>query len=66
MIPVNEEQRMIIMNGMDRYLGKDEFKVLLGALKVLGEKSEISFMGISEECVRLERHNKDHYKIWNS
>lgn len=27
---------------MDRYLGEEEFRVLLGALKVLGEKSEIS------------------------
>jgi quinol monooxygenase YgiN len=26
---------------LDRYLGTEEFRVLLGALKVLGEKSEI-------------------------
>ena len=29
--------------GLDRYLGGDEFRVLLGALKVLGETSEIRY-----------------------
>jgi quinol monooxygenase YgiN len=34
---------------LDRYLGGEKFKVLLGALKVLGEKSEIGYNHIGEE-----------------
>ncbi|MGZ3614753.1 MAG: antibiotic biosynthesis monooxygenase family protein [Thermodesulfobacteriota bacterium] len=34
---------------LDRYLGAEKFMVLLGALKVLGEKSEIRYRHISEE-----------------
>jgi quinol monooxygenase YgiN len=34
---------------LDRYLADEEFKVLLGALKILCEKSEIRYSPISEE-----------------
>ena len=34
---------------LDRYLDAEKFRVLLGALKVLGEKSEIRYRRISEE-----------------
>lgn len=34
---------------LDRYLGGEKFRVLLGALKVLGEKSEIGYRYICEE-----------------
>ena len=34
---------------LDRYLDAEKFRVLLGALKVLGEKSEIRYRHISEE-----------------
>jgi quinol monooxygenase YgiN len=45
---------------MDRYLSKEEFRVLLGALKVLSEGSNISFMRVSEECSGLEIYKKNH------
>lgn len=41
---------------MDGYLGEEKFSVLAGALKVLGENSEISFMHTSKEEVRQERY----------
>ena len=41
---------------MDVYLGEEEFRVLRGAIKVLGENSVISFMHISKEDVSTERY----------
>jgi len=39
----------------ERYLGGEKFKVLLGALKVLCEKSEIRYGDVSEKSLDLGR-----------
>jgi quinol monooxygenase YgiN len=44
---------------LDRYLGAEKFRVLLGALKVLCEKSEIRYRHISEEWGSLEHGSYD-------
>lgn len=46
---------------MDGYMGEEEFRVLIGALKVLGENSDISFMHTSNECDGLisQKDNTD-------
>lgn len=38
---------------LDRYLGGEKFRVLRGALKVLGEKSEIRYKKISQKLPDL-------------
>jgi len=43
----------------ERYLGAEEFRVLLGALKVLCEKSEIRYRHISEEWGSLKHGSYD-------
>jgi quinol monooxygenase YgiN len=51
---------------MDEYLGEDRFRVPLGAIKVLGKNSEISFMRPFNESggpISRENNNK---KIWNA
>jgi len=50
---------------LDRYLGSEEFGVLLGALEVLGEKSEIRYGHVSGKipniaCVANEKMVKGH------
>ena len=47
---------------LDRYLGAEKFRVLLGALKVLAEKSEIRYGKISENLPDLAGGN---YERWS-
>ena len=41
--------------GLERYLGTERFKVMLGALKVLCEKSEIMYREVSEKMPDFAR-----------
>lgn len=50
---------------LDEYLGEEKHSVLLGALKVLGENSEISFMCPYNKRDGLTSRKKNNMKILN-